>query len=920
MKFSRLKLHGFKSFCDEMVLVMEPGLTGIVGPNGCGKSNLVEAMRWVMGESSYKAMRASGMDDVIFSGSGNRPGRNSAEVTLVLDNSDRTAPTLLNNSDILEVTRRIEREAGSAYRVNGKEVRARDVQLLFADASTGAHSPSMVRQGQIGELIAAKPTARRALLEEAAGISGLHSRRHEAELRLRGAETNLERVDDIIAQIDTQLETLKRQARLATRYRSLSGDIRRAEATLYHIRWVAARFAEKEGEAQQAVLIRQLADATHLEFEARKKLDMAEAAIQPLRDREAVTAAVLQRYTILLEQLETEARRAGQRQIELQDRLAQLATDGVREHELVEESEITLATYEAELDVLLAETETAQADFDRARNEADAAQAAVAKADAAARAAADALAQVRARRTQALRNAEEAAARIRRLTEEITNVERETQAVTEALDQDQTLSEKRAALAAAQDAAAETEQLALAAEEASAETQARLEDARPRLADIEGALNRLEAEAATLGKMLNVGASLWPAIVDELKVSPGYETALGAALGDDLEASSDAGAPMHWSVPVDHTDDGALPQAAEPLSRYVTGSALLKRRLDQIGLIDAVDGPSLMHALKPGQRLVTMDGALWRWDGFIAAADAPSAAARRIAQRNRLAELDEEIARSRGERNAWKRDLERLTLEHEISRQQERDQREAWRAAQHAIATAQTEVDAAQRAMGDLSSRQSALEEAKARLAANLEEAEAVRANAEEALCDAGTEDEASLLADDRQLELDQTRERADQTRLKLGSFETAARMRDGRMAQLERDTQSWQRRRQGALNQLATLDQRRAEIGAQLSSANETPDGFAARRAELEERIEQAKVEHQAAGDSYNVAQTGYRESDRALKAASDLLGQARIELTRIEERVKGYIGQRQQIERQIEEVAWHFSRQDTGGLRHST
>ena len=160
MKFSRLKLHGFKSFSDETTLVMEPGLTGIVGPNGCGKSNLVEAMRWVMGENSYKAMRASGMDDVIFSGSGNRPGRNSAEVTLVLDNVDRTAPAALNTADVLEVTRRIEREAGSVYRVNGKEVRARDVQLLFADASTGAHSPAMVRQGQIGELIAAKPTAR----------------------------------------------------------------------------------------------------------------------------------------------------------------------------------------------------------------------------------------------------------------------------------------------------------------------------------------------------------------------------------------------------------------------------------------------------------------------------------------------------------------------------------------------------------------------------------------------------------------------------------------------------------------------------------------------------------------------------------------------------------------------------------------
>ncbi|MFP9136623.1 chromosome segregation protein SMC [Devosia sp. XGJD_8] len=904
MKFSRLKLHGFKSFSDEMTLVMEPGLTGIVGPNGCGKSNLVEAMRWVMGESSYKAMRASGMDDVIFSGSGNRPARNSAEVTLVLDNSDRTAPAALNNADILEVTRRIEREAGSVYRVNGKEVRARDVQLLFADASTGAHSPAMVRQGQIGELIAAKPTARRALLEEAAGISGLHSRRHEAELRLRAAEANLERVDDIIAQVETQLETLKRQARLATRYRSLSGDIRRAEATLYHIRWVAARFAEKETEAQQAVLVRELADATHLELQAQKKLEAADAALQPLRDREAVTGAVLQRYTILAEQLAEESRRASQRRAELEDRIRQLAADGTRERDLVAEAETTLAAYGEEQARLAADGEAAQADFDRARAEADAARAAVAGAEGDARSAADLLAQVRARRAQAIRSAQDAAARIQRLTQQAAEVEREAQSVAASLDADETLSNKRSALAAAQAATAEAEAAALVAEEVAAGSQAKLDAARPRLAEIEAALNRLEAEAATLAKMLNVGSGLWPAIVDQLKVTPGYETALGAALGDDLEASSDAGAPMHWSVPVDHSDDAALPQAAEPLSRYVTGSALLKRRLDQIGLIDAADGPGLMHALKPGQRLVTLDGALWRWDGFVSAADAPSAAAQRLAQRNRLTDLDEEIARAKGERNAHKRDVEALTVALDMARQQERGRREAWRAAQHAIGAAQAEVDKAQRAIGDLTTRQSALEEARIRLAASLSEAEAIRAEAEQALAEAGTEDDAAQRAEASQSILTTARDRADQARLKLGSFETAARMRESRLAQLERDSQSWQRRREGALAQLSTLDQRSAEVSAQLAGVNETPDGFVARRAQIEDQIEQAKIDHKAAGDSLSVAQSGYREADKALKTASDILANARIELTRIEERAKGFIAQRQQIERQIEEV----------------
>ncbi|WP_193336742.1 chromosome segregation protein SMC [Devosia beringensis] len=904
MKFSRLRLHGFKSFSDETTLVMEPGLTGIVGPNGCGKSNLVEAMRWVMGESSYKAMRASGMDDVIFSGSGNRPARNSAEVTLVLDNSDRTAPAALNHADILEVTRRIEREAGSVYRVNGKEVRARDVQLLFADASTGAHSPAMVRQGQIGELISAKPTARRALLEEAAGISGLHSRRHEAELRLRAAETNLERVDDIIAQVDSQLETLKRQARLATRYRALSGDIRRAEATLFHIRWVAARYAEQETAAQQAVLIRELADATHLELQAQKALEAADAALQPLREREAVTGAVLQRYTILAEQLAEENRRASQRQAELEDRIRQLAADGARERELVAESETTLEFNAEELARLQDEGEEAQTDFDVARQAADDARAAVDAAEAAARAAADALAEVRARRDQAARSAADAAARTARLGQQLAEVDAEAQTITAKLDADETLSQKRQALSFAQERTAEAEAAAITAEEASATAQAKLDAARPRLAEIDAALNRLEAEAATLGKMLNVGASLWPAIVDELKVAPGYETALGAALGDDLEASSDAGAPMHWSVPVDHSDDAALPQAAEPLSRYVTGSPLLKRRLDQIGLIHAVDGPSLMHALKPGQRLVTLEGAVWRWDGFIAAADAPSAAAQRLAQRNRLAELDAEIAQIKSERNGWKRDVDGLIAALDAARQAERQEREAWRAAQHAIGAAQTEVDRAQRAIGDLTTRQTTLEEARTRLGASLAEVQAQHEAAQHALAEAGTEDDAVRLADEKQAVLVAARERAEQARLRLGGFENAARLRDSRLAQLQRDSESWTRRRNSALAQLATLDQRSAEVSAQLAASSQTPDGFAARRAQLDDQIETAKLEHQAAGDRFNLAQTGLREADKALRAASETLANARIELTRIEERGKGFIVQRQQIERQIEET----------------
>jgi chromosome segregation protein len=291
MKFSRLRLLGFKSFVEPGEFVIERGLTGIVGPNGCGKSNLVEALRWVMGESSYKNMRASGMDDVIFSGSGTRPARNTAEVTLFLDNADRTAPAAFNDADELQVSRRIEREAGSVYRINGKEARAKDVQLLFADQSTGARSPSMVGQGRIGELIQAKPQARRALLEEAAGISGLHTRRHEAELRLRAAEQNLERLDDVVGELESQIENLKRQARQASRFKNLSADIRKAEATLLHVRWTLAKAHEAEAQSALSSATSVVGERAAAQVEAAKEQAIGAHRLPELRDAEAAAAA-----------------------------------------------------------------------------------------------------------------------------------------------------------------------------------------------------------------------------------------------------------------------------------------------------------------------------------------------------------------------------------------------------------------------------------------------------------------------------------------------------------------------------------------------------------------------------------------------------------------------------------------------------
>ena len=502
MKFSRLRLHGFKSFSDWAELVMEPGLTGVVGPNGCGKSNLVEALRWAMGESSYKAMRAAGMDDVIFSGSANRPARNSAEVTLVLDNSDRTAPAALNTADVLEVTRRIERESGSVYRVNGREVRARDVQLLFADASTGAHSPALVRQGQIGELIAAKPTQRRALLEEAAGISGLHSRRHEAELRLKGAESNLDRVDDIIAQVDGQLETLKRQARLAIRYRTLSADIRRAEATLFHIRWVAARFAEREAEAENAQLSAALTGATAAELEAQKAALIAEQALGPARERNSACTADAQHLTQAAEQLEREERRIRARQGELNNRLQQLAADQRREQVLCAECDEQLASLDAQKSAVAAQASDPEI-LAGAQGEAEAARAGMRSAESEAQAIAARLAAAEAQQHELKRRRSEAEGRLRRLTDEAARITTDLAALDRRVDEDCAEREALAALEAAGDRAKTAESVLLDAEAATRNAHTALEAARPPLQAAEAALARLEAEAETLRRFVS---------------------------------------------------------------------------------------------------------------------------------------------------------------------------------------------------------------------------------------------------------------------------------------------------------------------------------------------------------------------------------------------------------------------------------
>ncbi|MGA9727875.1 MAG: chromosome segregation SMC family protein, partial [Methylocella sp.] len=647
MKLTKLRIAGFKTFVEPVEFLIEPGLTGIVGPNGCGKSNLVEALRWVMGESSSKSMRASGMDDVIFSGGGDRPARNMAEVVLFLDNSDRSAPALFNDGEIIEVSRRIERESGSTYRVNGREVRARDVQLLFADASAGARSPSMVRQGQIGEIIAAKPQERRRIIEEAAGIAGLHSRRHEAELRLKAAEDNLVRLDDILRQIDTQAESLKRQARQAARYRGLAGEIRRNEALLALISQGEAARVLQSAEAKLEADLQDVAERTGAQAETARRQAIAAHELPGLRGIEAEAAAELQGLVVAHETLDGEERRAKSRAAELEHRIAQTASDIARETALIEDASAVLARLDQEAIELMG-SGVDEAGIEALREKLADAEAALAITEKTLAETQDKRAAMEARRVALEAAIREEAARAARLEAEVETVGGERDALIADSPDGANFGLLEAALDEAIAAANAREDELAFAEARHAEAGAEELKTRAPLAGAERKAQTLETQVATLSKLLNTGTvGFWPSVTEEISVEKGYEAALGVAFGDDLDASTNPASPAHWAR-TDAADDPALPPGVEALSRLVTAPAPLARRLNQIGVVPRAEGTTLRTSLKPGQRLVSKEGDLWRWDGFTQAAEAPTPAARRLAEKNRLGDLAIEAEAARG--------------------------------------------------------------------------------------------------------------------------------------------------------------------------------------------------------------------------------------------------------------------------------
>ena len=902
MKLTRLRLIGFKSFVEPTDLDIEPGLTGVVGPNGCGKSNLVEAVRWVMGEASHKAMRASEMDDVIFSGNTERPARNHAEVSVLVDNRDRTAPAAFNDTETLEVSRRIMREHGSVFRVNSREVRARDVTVLFADASTGSRSPALVHQGRIGEIIQARPDQRRRVLEEAAGISGLHARRHEAELRLRAAEQNLARAEDVIGQLAAQLASLKTQARQAVRYRNISGQVRRTEALLLHLRWTGAQTEVADAERTKDEAVRLVAARTGEQTVATTRQAEVAAGLPALREAEARAAAALQRLLLARDGLEREEVRAKERISELDRRLEQFAADLDRERTLAADAAAALDRLDTEQKHLKAEAQASAERLTGVNSRVAAADETLAASEKSFTDLTGALADLTARRNQlesALREHEQRAAR---LEAELANIEAGLQASDSGQPDLAALAE---AVASAQSALSAAESAARKAEANHNTARETLDAARVPLDTAERRVQRLETEAKTIGKLLAVESkNLWPPVMDALTVAKGYEKALGAALGDDLDAPVDQSAPMRWAGAAIDLSDPALPEGAAALSQFVQAPPELARRLAQIGVVERSDGARLAAILKPGQRLVSRDGDFWRWDGFAAAAHAPTGAARRLAERGRLQAIEGELATSRGEVEVHQGRVEAAEAARAATASAEAEARAQWRAAQHVTDAAREEHAAAEREISRNAARISALTEARQRTSTGRDEAEAARLETHKALAELPDAPHLEAKLANVNDEIARDRGALAEVRVEAQAIAREAELADRRLQAIATEQADWNERRDKAAAQIATIGERTAEAQRERGELSDAPQKFAEQRQALIGEIEIATAARRDAADRLAEAETDLAAADKAARAALEAVGEARAEAARSEERRDGARRRLGDIEHEIRDL----------------
>ena len=895
MQIDRLRLVGFKSFADAAEVAVGPGLTGIVGPNGCGKSNLAEALRWVMGENSARRLRGGAMDDVIFGGAAGRPARNVAEVLLSLDNRARDAPFAFNDREEIEIVRRIERGGGSLWQINGREVRARDVQLLFADAATGGPSGAIVSQGRVGALIEAKPAERRFLLEEAAGTAGLHARRRETELKLAAAENNLTRLDDVAASLTTRLTALQKQARQAQRYRRLSDQIRRHEALLFHARWLAAESEAENRATELSAAERNVAEAAARALAERRAHEMAEAALPPLRRAGTEAEAELQRLTQRRDTLEHELAQVVAARREAERRLAELLADLGREDANLIDAEAALARLGEERRAFAAaEAEDAPA-LMMARSRLREIASNLTAAETGLQRATEAAAAAEARRGAIAHRRRELAERHTRLEARLAEAEGRRTAVAAATVPADAMA---ATVAAVAEAEARAENCRAALEAAQREIAARhrqeavaFEAARRTAAR----LSQLEAEAAALNALLapvpDAGDGV--PVLSALRVVEGFEAAVGAAFEDELSAplvEGDGDASQFW-VNLGGIDRlCALPHGAHALTEVVNAPPALDRSFAQVGWVeDAAAGRSLQRNLAPGQRLVSRDGCLWRWDGFTRLAARPSAAAQHLRHKNRLLMLAEEIGAAAEEARSAETEAAAATVARQAAAEADRLARLELREAEATLAHARKmEAGLAHQAL-TAETRLAAAAADVDKLAAELAETLAQAERTQQELAALPEPGPARAALDAARVAVSQARRDEVEAQGTIDRLTRENQSRRERLGSIELEERSWRGRADGSIRQRATLNERRLALEAEITEIARRPAAIAEQSETLGDEVSAAAETCRRAVDGMAIGESRLRAAVDSARRADQALAEARESRARLEVQCDG-------------------------------
>lgn len=880
IQFKTLRLNGFKSFADRTELDIGTGLNGIVGPNGCGKSNLVEGLRWVMGENSAKRMRGDGMEDVIFAGTAKRSAKNIGEVALLIDNSARSAPAQFNNSDEIEIVRRIEKDHGSNYKINGKTVRARDVQMLLADTVTGANSPALVSQGRITQIINSKPSERRMVLEESAGISGLFARRHEAELRLKAADANLVRLEDVLGNVESQLASLKRQARQATRYRNLNAQIRQLEALIAYLEWKTLEdrrhsTSKSFTEADKLVAEKMLA-VTQL-----TKTQTTQAENLPtLRKSEAEGAATLQTRKIALQRIEDEANRLEALIKDTSTQLDQTKTDENHEISNANETAQTLESLINEEKLLLEEQkgdegrliekDNARQDLEQKVTELEARYTALMQSEAEMRAKKQSLEGQFKQNTQRFevmqRRLDHAEQDIERLNSNIVPVEQIELQEKEIIQLEQSISSNKIIL--------ENEETSLASAKEDKESRQKA------LRDVQAQISEIKTEISMLESFLDEDAQSFKVLLDEVTANPGFEKALSRALGDSLMAALEENSSAYWITRTDPANLPTLPHGIKALQPEIKAPEMLKLALSQIGYVDSEEaGLKAINALLPGQSIVSKDGHYWRWDGYCIKASAKDRNAQHLEYKNKLTGLVKKLPALEKSEHSHSEAIDKVSGNITDAIARINSLRDTIRLEERQYSDKTKSISQIKERQAKQSAEIAGLQESKAIILEDMKSLQKI-IEAEELELHSYNNDSNTKSAEERDAlhqALIQARE-AHQDALRL--YDRHLQHQNTRKARLQAiadDRINLKNRNIRANERLKMLSVRRAELQTKMGELNQQPGDFEDNKNRLLSEISKLESIRSEAAEQLHLCESEVLETGKALKAAENSLGEAR-------------------------------------------